>query len=101
MFPASIGNLLLVGQEKVTLFNIQSRKETASIVTGASGQVRFAYWTPNHKRLALMSKTVIVICDGKLRELCRISESKLKSGVWAPSGVFIYTTPNRIKYCLP
>lgn len=43
----------------------------------------------------------ILICDRKLEQLCTINENtRVKSGSWDESNVFIYTTSNHIKYAL-
>lgn len=37
-----------------------------------------------------------------LEVLCTVSESiRIKSGAWDENGVFLYSTLNHIKYCLP
>ena len=51
--------------------------------------------------VALLSKHNIMICNRKLETLCQIHENtRVKSGAWDKSGVFIYTTSNHIKYTL-
>lgn len=51
--------------------------------------------------VALLAKHVVNICNRKLQSLCSIHENtRVKSGAWDDSGVFIYTTSNHIKYSL-
>jgi coatomer protein complex subunit alpha (xenin) len=58
-------------------------------------------WAKNHKYVALLSKFLIYICDNQLNELCMVNEtSRIKSAIWDPAGVLIYTTASHIKYCL-
>jgi coatomer protein complex subunit alpha (xenin) len=52
--------------------------------------------------LALYNKFNLVITDQKLNLLCSIHEnSRIKGGQFDENGVFIYTTYNHMKYCLP
>lgn len=63
---------------------------------------QYVVWSSGNKYCALFSKAYIYITDGQLTELCSINEnSRIKSGVWDSSGVFIYTTATHIKYLLP
>ncbi len=46
--------------------------------------------------------TAIIIANRKLEQLCTVHETiRIKSGAWDENGVFIYSTLNHIKYCLP
>ncbi|GJN09183.1 hypothetical protein PR202_ga27165 [Eleusine coracana subsp. coracana] len=52
--------------------------------------------------VALLSKHVVVIASKKLVHRCTLHETiRVKSGAWDENGVFIYTTLNHMKYCLP
>ncbi|KAK9691036.1 hypothetical protein RND81_09G171600 [Saponaria officinalis] len=52
--------------------------------------------------VALLSKHAIVIANKELVHQCTLHETiRVKSGAWDDNGVFIYTTLNHIKYCLP
>ncbi|TQE12039.1 hypothetical protein C1H46_002433 [Malus baccata] len=52
--------------------------------------------------IALLSKHSIVIANKKLVHQCTLHETiRVKNGAWDDNGVFIYTTLNHIKYCLP
>ncbi|PWA66259.1 hypothetical protein CTI12_AA326030 [Artemisia annua] len=52
--------------------------------------------------VALLSKHAIVIASKKLDHRCNLHETiRVKGGAWDDNGVFIYTTLNHIKYCLP
>lgn len=51
--------------------------------------------------VALLAKHTVNICNRKLESLCSIHENtRVKSGAWDDSGVFIYTTSNHIKYTI-
>lgn len=51
--------------------------------------------------IALLAKHNVTICNRKLDVLCNLHENtRVKSGAWDDSGVFIYTTSNHIKYTL-
>ncbi|XP_026686772.1 coatomer subunit alpha-like [Diaphorina citri] len=46
-------------------------------------------------------KHTLHICNRKMEPLCNIHENtRVKSGAWDESGVFIYTTSNHIKYAI-
>ncbi|KAI3962511.1 hypothetical protein MKW92_032009 [Papaver armeniacum] len=71
IFYAGTGNLLCRSEDRVTPF------------------VKYVVWSNDLETVALLSKHAIVIASKKL------------SGAWDDNGVFIYTTLNHIKYCLP
>lgn len=56
-------------------------------------------------QVALLSKHAIIVANKRLQHSCTVHETiRVKSGAWdsaGDSGVFIYTTLNHIKYCLP
>lgn len=50
---------------------------------------------------ALISKHTLTLISKRLEILCSVQEStRVKSGAWDDSGVFVYTTSNHIKYAL-
>jgi len=52
--------------------------------------------------VALISKHAIIIATKKLLHKCTVHETiRVKSGAWDDSAVFVFTTLNHIKYCLP
>ena len=62
---------------------------------------RYIVWASDMSHIALLAKHTVTICNRKLEVLCSIPEStRVKSGAWDDSGVFIYTTSNHIKYTL-
>ena len=62
---------------------------------------RYVVWSADMSTVALLSKHAINICNKKLELLCSIHENtRVKSGTWDDSGVFIYTTSNHIKYAI-
>ncbi|KAL9252913.1 Coatomer subunit alpha-1-like protein [Drosera capensis] len=76
IFYAGTGNLLCRGEDRVVTFDLQQR-----IVLGEF-QAPFV--------------------NKKLVHLCTLHETiRVKIGAWDENGVFIYTTLNHIKYCLP
>jgi coatomer protein complex subunit alpha (xenin) len=83
------------------LFNRQPCQLVGKLNTLARHPIKYVAWSKNHKHVALLSKFLIYICDSQLKELCMINEtSRIKSAVWDPSGVLIYTTASHIKFCL-
>ena len=62
---------------------------------------RYVVWSPDMTHVALLAKHSVVVCNRKLETLCSLQEStRVKSGTWDDTGVFIYTTSNHIKYTL-
>ncbi|GJX83734.1 coatomer subunit alpha-1 [Tanacetum coccineum] len=71
IFHAGTDNLLCRAEDRVVIFNLQQR-------------------------------LVLVIASKKLDHRCTLHETiRVKGGAWDDNGVFIYTTLNHIKYCLP
>ncbi|GAB2267669.1 hypothetical protein Dimus_002652 [Dionaea muscipula] len=99
IFYAGTGNLLCRADDKVVIFDLQQR-----IVLGElqSPFVKYVVWSNDMESVALLSKHTIVIASKKLVHQCTLHETiRVKSGAWDENGVFIYTTLNHIKYCLP
>ncbi|KAF9620018.1 hypothetical protein IFM89_010634 [Coptis chinensis] len=62
----------------------------------------YVVWSNDMESVALLSKHAIIIASKKLVHRCTLHETiRVKSGAWDDNGVFIYTTLNHIKYCLP
>ena len=99
IFYAGTGMLLCRGEEQIVLFDIQQRSVLAEISCPA---VKYVSWSPDMSHVALMSKHAIIIANKKLGNASTIHETiRVKSGGWDESGVFVYSTLNHIKYCLP
>lgn len=98
LFSAGSGYCLVRSDKKVVLMDLQQRKSTADI----SANAKYAVWSEDNKRLALLGKHVIVLCTNKLAHLATVHETiRVKSAAWDDSGVLLYTTLNHLKYCLP
>jgi len=99
IFYAGTGNLLCRSEDKVVLFDVQQRSTLGELTTPF---VKYIVWSHDMENLALLSKHAIIITNKKLVHKCTVHETiRVKSGGWDESGVFIYTTLNHIKYCLP
>lgn len=62
---------------------------------------RYVVWSADMSHVALLAKHTVNICNRRLESLCSIHENtRVKSGAWDDSGVFIYTTSNHIKYAI-
>jgi coatomer protein complex subunit alpha (xenin) len=98
IFYAGTGMLLLRDSDAVTLFDVQQKRNMGSVKIP---KCRYVVWSADMATVALLSKHVITICSRKLEVLCSIHENtRVKSGTWDDSGVFIYTTSNHIKYAI-
>lgn len=99
IFYAGTGSLLCRSDDKVVLFDVQQRSSIAELNTPF---VKYVVWSNDMNHVALLSKHAIIIATKKLVHKCTVHETiRVKSGGWDDSGVFIYTTLNHIKYCLP
>mmetsp|Transcript_8349 Transcript_8349/g.30852 ORF Transcript_8349/g.30852 Transcript_8349/m.30852 type:complete len:1234 (-) Transcript_8349:112-3813(-) len=99
IFAAGSGRLLLKTEDKVYLYDREKRDVIASIQ--AYG-VKFAIWSEDKTRVALIGRHHIVIANNELKLQCTLQESvRIKSGAFDAQGVFIFTTLNHMKYCLP
>lgn len=89
---------MLRDSDQVVLFDVQQKKILAEVKIS---KCRYVVWSYEMNYVALLSKHIVVICNRKLENLCSIQENtRIKSGAWDDSGVFIYTTSNHIKYAI-
>ncbi|XP_010263850.1 PREDICTED: coatomer subunit alpha-1 [Nelumbo nucifera] len=99
IFYAGTGNLLCRAEDKVVIFDLQQRLVLGDLQTPF---VKYVVWSNDMESVALLSKHAIIIASKKLTHRCTLHETiRVKSGAWDDNGVFIYTTLNHIKYCLP
>ncbi|KAK9108942.1 hypothetical protein Sjap_017002 [Stephania japonica] len=99
IFYAGTGNLLCKAEDRVVIFDLQQRLVLGELQTAF---VKYIVWSNDMESIALLSKHAIVIANKKLVHRCTLHETiRIKSGAWDDNGVFIYTTLNHIKYCLP
>ncbi|KAE9448255.1 hypothetical protein C3L33_19823, partial [Rhododendron williamsianum] len=99
IFYAGTGNLLCRAEDKVVIFDLQQRMVLGELPTPF---VKYVVWSNDMESVALLSKHAIVIASKRLVHQCTLHETiRVKSGAWDDNGVFIYTTLNHIKYCLP
>ena len=100
-FGGTAGRLLLRSEDKVTLFETQSRRTIGELQT-ASQRIKYVVWDDSCSHVALLGKHVIILANRQLQQQCTVTETvRVKSGAWDKHGVFVYSTLNHIKYCLP
>ncbi|GLV43141.1 Coat Protein (coatomer) alpha [Carabus blaptoides fortunei] len=98
VFYAGTGMLLLRDPDYVTLFDVQQKRTLAQVKIA---KCRYVVWSSDMSHVALLAKHTVNICNRRLESLCSIHENtRVKSGAWDDSGVFIYTTSNHIKYTI-
>lgn len=100
LFGAGIsGRLLLRSDDRITLFEPQSRRVLSELQIP---RVKYVIWNNDCTNIALISKHGITIASRDLEQLCSLTESvRVKSGAWDTSNrIFVYTTLNHVKYCL-
>ncbi|ERM96351.1 coatomer subunit alpha-1 [Amborella trichopoda] len=99
IYYAGTGNLLCRAEDRVVIFDLQQRTIIGDLQTPF---IKYVVWSNDMESVALLSKHAIVIANKKLLHRCTLHETiRVKSGAWDDNGVFIYTTLNHIKYCLP
>ncbi|KAL5069300.1 hypothetical protein RYX36_020187 [Vicia faba] len=99
IFYAGTGNLLCRSEDRVVVFDLQQRIVLGDLQTPF---IKYVVWSNDMEHVALLSKHAIIIASKKLVHQCTLHETiRVKSGAWDDNGVFIYTTLNHIKYCLP
>ena len=99
IFYAGTGNLLCRAEDRAVIFDLQQRIILGELQTPF---IRYVVWSHDMETVALLSKHSIIIASKKLVHQCTLHETiRVKSGAWDETGVFIYTTLNHIKYCLP
>lgn len=98
IFYAGTGMLLLRDADGVTLYDVQQLR---SLATVAIPKCRYVIWSADMAFVALLAKHTLTICNRRMETLCSIQENtRIKSGAWDDTGVFIYTTSNHIKYAI-
>lgn len=99
IFYAGTGNLLCKAEDRMVIFDLQQRLAFGELIAPS---VKYVVWSSDMECVAFLSKHAIVISNKKLVHRCTLHETtRVKSGSWDDNGVFIYTTLNHIKYCLP
>lgn len=101
MWSAATGTVLLREFPRaVSLLDLKRKKVIHRI---NAPNVKQVIWSSNDKnaKVALMGRDVLVIANRELETLCTVHDLRMKSGTWHPNGVFLYTTLNHLKYCLP
>ncbi|CAI0474600.1 unnamed protein product [Linum tenue] len=99
IFYAGTGNVLCRAEDRVIIFDLQQRLVIGELPTPF---VKYVVWSNDMETVALLSKHAIVIANKKLVHQCTLHETiRVKSGAWDDNGVFIYSTLNHFKYCLP
>jgi hypothetical protein len=90
--------LLLRDIDGLVLFDVQQGRALATVKTP---KTKYVVWSSDMSHVSLLSKHQITVCNRRMDTLCTITETtRIKSGAWDDSGVFIYTTSNHIKYAL-
>ena len=98
IFYAGTGMLLLRDADQVILFDVQQKRTLAEVKIS---KCRYVVWSNDMSHVALLAKHTVNICNRRLESLCSVHENtRVKSGAWDDSGVFIYTTSNHIKYAI-
>ncbi|KAF9010173.1 coatomer subunit alpha-2 [Cyathus striatus] len=92
IFYGGTSCLILSSTTSVVLYDIQQQKTLAEI---NSPPVKYAVWSNDGLLVALLSKHRFRTTQLSSRD------NPHQSGAWDDSGVFLYSTLNHVKYCLP
>lgn len=119
IFYGGTANLILSSTSSVVLHDIQQQKTIAELNTPP---VKYIIWSQDASQVALLSKhskclavshprteldlytrpSAITIANKTFSQSTLIHETiRIKSGAWDDAGVFVYSTLNHVKYCLP
>ncbi|XP_050376939.1 coatomer subunit alpha-1-like [Argentina anserina] len=99
IFYAGTGSLLCRSEDRVFIFDLPQRTVLGELPTPF---IKYVVWSNDMESVALLSKHAIIIASKRLVHQCTLHETiRVKSGGWDDKGVFIYSTLNHIKYCLP
>ena len=99
IFYGGTGMVLCKSEDKMVMFDVQQRTVVGELSTPP---VKYVVWNSEMTMVAFLCKHAVIISNKKLTQSHTIHESiRVKSGAWDDSGVFLYTTLNHIKYCLP
>jgi coatomer protein complex subunit alpha (xenin) len=98
-FAGTSGRLLLRSDDRIMLFEPQSRRVLSEIQVA---RIKYVIWNRECSYVALISKHGITIASRDLEQLCSVTETvRVKSGAWdSCNRIFLYTTLNHVKYCL-
>jgi coatomer protein complex subunit alpha (xenin) len=99
-FGGTAGRVLLKCEDRVSLFDVQSRRVVGEV---QAPRVKYVYWNRDCSFVALVGKHSIVLATKTMGQLCSITETvRVKSGAWDETmRAFVYSTLNHIKYVLP
>ncbi|THH21133.1 hypothetical protein EW146_g328 [Bondarzewia mesenterica] len=99
IFYGGTASLILSSTSSVVLYDIQQQRTIAEI---NSPPVKYVIWNADGSQVALLSKHTITIANKNFSSNTLIHETiRIKSGAWDDAGVFVYSTLNHVKYCLP
>ncbi|EIM89149.1 coatomer subunit alpha-2 [Stereum hirsutum FP-91666 SS1] len=99
IFYGGTASLILSSTSSVVLYDIQQQKTIAEL---NSPPVKYVMWSSDGSQVALLSKHTITIANKNFSTNTLIHETiRIKSGAWDDAGVFVYSTLNHVKYCLP
>jgi coatomer protein complex subunit alpha (xenin) len=92
------GNLLLITPSNVVLYDIQSKKDLATLAVSG---VKYVVWSMDGLHAAMLSKHNVTIVTKNLEQVSTLHETiRIKSATWDDTGVLLYSTLNHIKYSL-
>jgi coatomer protein complex subunit alpha (xenin) len=92
------GNLLLITPSNVVLYDIQSKKDLATLAVSG---VKYVVWSTDGLHAAMLSKHNVTIVTKNLEQVSTLHETiRIKSATWDDTGVLLYSTLNHIKYSL-
>lgn len=99
LFPAGLNKILVSDNQELILIDI-GLKETLKSVKLENA--KYAVWSPNNEYIALLSNTEATICNKDLEIISQGAKErdKIKSAIWDPCGVVLFSTTTHIKYLL-
>lgn len=99
IFPAGINKILVKFGQSLIVYDVGTKEVFKTLDIETISQV---VWSPNNEYLAILSKKEIFICNKDLEILSKGPRERetIKSAIWDPCGVVLYSTVTHIKYLL-
>jgi len=97
VYPAGLGRFLVRCDDEIILYDSNTKSQKEMRFPG----LKMAIWNTNYTSLALINKTHIIIVNRDLQQKCSLAHNtKVKSGNWDDSGVFVYSSDRQLFYLL-
>ncbi|CAG9323393.1 unnamed protein product [Blepharisma stoltei] len=100
IYPAGINRILIKHDDSLSLFDISAKEIIKTVALSAT--IKQVIWTLTNEYAAILSSENITLISKNLDVLCTSPRERIniKSGVWDPCGVFVYSTATHLRYII-